>query len=175
MLQSDKNITPRKKMKKILLLVILINGLSLYAKDDLSLKTYENSRFEFLIDYPSKIFVNKEFPANGDGIFLSNQDKSVTLTPSGSHAIIVSDIKEIYKKYINWIEEEKNTQLTYKVQKKNWFILSGFKENKKTIFYEKRMLVNETLIGYELTYPTAKKKRYNPIIKILNKSLKKIK
>ena len=75
-------------MKKILLLIILISGIFLYAKDDLSVKTYENSRFEFLIDYPSKIFVNKEFPTNGDGIFLSNEDKSVTLTPSGSHAII---------------------------------------------------------------------------------------
>jgi len=160
-------------MKKIFLLIILVNALSLYATENLKIQTYQNDRFNFSIDYPSSIFINKEFPANGDGVTMISENKKVTLVVSGTNAVITQDIKEIYKRYTQWLEEKKDTKLTYKVQKKNWFTLSGFKNKKKTIFYEKKVLLNEETFGYYLEYPAVEKKKYSRIIKILNKSLKK--
>ncbi len=140
-----------------------------------TIETYTNSRFDFSIDYPSDILVNKSFPTNGDGVWLTNKSKTVTLTPSGSYMVASDNIVEVYKLYSKWKKEDKDIELTYKAQKENWFVFSGYNHKDKSIFYEKRFCYVDdanlsVLVGYMFEYPIDKKEKYNKWINMLKKS-----
>jgi hypothetical protein len=122
------------------------------------------------MEYPAEIFINKSYPDNGDGVWLENKDKTVQLTPSGSLAVLSTDIKEIYRQNLEWKSQEKSIEVTYKKQKNNWFVISGYNHDNATIFYEKRFLYDEKVMGYLFSYPTKSNKQYAKYIKLFNKS-----
>ena len=158
-------------MKKVIL-ILLLTTLFTYA---LNLETYNNNRFLFSMDYPSTIFVNKKFPTNGDGVELTNKSKNVKLLLSGSYMVVSPTIEEEYEQQITWKQEEKQIELTYKVQKENWFVLSGYNHKNSTIFYEKRFSYTDdkgtlVLVGYYFEYPIKEKEKYNKWIKVFNES-----
>ena len=158
-------------MKKLLILLTLLTTF-IIAK---TIETYYNSRFNFSIDYPSDVFVNKFFPTNGDGVILTDKSNTVTLTPSGSYMVASDNIVEAYKLYTKWKKEDKDIELTYKVQKDNWFVFSGYNHKNNSIFYEKRFCYVDdenvsVLVGYIFEYPTKEKEKYNKWIKVFNES-----
>jgi len=162
-------------MKKTIL-ILLLTTLFSHA---LNLETYNNNRFLFSMDYPSAIFVNKKFPTNGDGIELTNNSKTLKLLLSGSYMVVSPTIEEEYEQRITWMKKEKQIELTYKVQKKNWFVLSGYNHGynhkNKTIFYEKRYSYTDEkgillLVGYYFEYPIKEKEKCSKWIKIFNES-----
>lgn len=149
-------------MKKFILLLLLTFTLQA--------DTYTNSRFGFSIEYPAEIFINKTYPENGDGVWLDNKDKTVQLIPSGSLAVLSTDIKEIYKQNLEWKSEEKSIEVTYKRQKDNWFVISGYNHDTAIVFYEKRFYYDEKVIGYIFSYPIKSNKNYEKYIKMFNTS-----
>ena len=158
-------------LKKILILFIFWTTLA----NANTIETYYNSRFYFSIDYPSDIFLNKFFPTNGDGIRATNSSKTVTLTASGSYMVASDNIVEVYKLYTKWKKEDKDIKLTYKVQKENWFVFSGYNHKNKSIFYEKRFCYGDdenvlVLVGYYFEYPIKEKEKYTKWIKVFNES-----
>ena len=150
-----------------------------HAKTDkkltMRLDTYHNNRFGFSIDYPTALFVNKEYPENGDGVWLKNKTKTIHLTPSASYAMENTNIRSIYRNHIKWCKKEKKIELTYKVQKENWFVLSGYDHKTNSIFYQKHFLYNDLdgskiLAGYTYKYPIAQREYYDKLVETFNKS-----
>jgi len=141
-----------------------------------NIEKYVNSKFGFSLKYPSDLLTQKTYPENGDGVWLKNKYGTVTLTPSGSYAIDTHSIRQAYKETIKWKNEDRNIEITYKVQKKNWFVLSGYNHKNKTIFYDKRYFVysseedSNIIIGFDIEFPIKDKKKYDSLIKTVSKS-----
>ena len=158
-------------LKKLFILLILCTTLVTAN----TIETYTNSRFYFSIDYPSDILVNKFLPTNRDGVRLTNKTKTVKLIASGSYMVSSPNIEEEYKLQRKWKNEDKDIELTYKVQKENWFVFSGYNHKNKSIFYEKRCCYVDdenvsVLVGYYFEYPIKEKEKYNKWIKVFNES-----
>jgi len=158
-------------MKKIIL-ILLLTTLFSHA---LNLETYKNNRFLFSMDYPSDIFVNKKFPTNGDGVELTNKSKTLKLLLSGSYMVVSPTIEEKYAQRMIGMKKEKEIELTYKVQKENWFVLSGYNHKNKTIFYEKRFSYTDdkgtlVVVGYYFEYPIKEKEKCSKWIEVFNDS-----
>ena len=162
-------------IKSFKLLVLLTFSLS--AEE---LSTYDNNRFEFTIKYPSELFNKKEIDRGDFSKKLINKSKNIELLISGDYTDIryinigryYKNSKEIYKAYQKDYSENKDLEVTYKVQKKNWFVFSGFKDNNETIFYQKVFFSpsKEVLAEYTFSYPAKETKKYNHLIKTLNKT-----
>jgi hypothetical protein len=167
-------------IKPFKLLVLLT--FSLWAEE---LNTYENNRFRFTIKYPSELFDKKESDFGNFGTTLVNKSKDIELALSGDYTDnryvdiggYYKNIKEIYTAYQEDYIKDKELELTYKVQKKNWFVFSGFKDNNETIFYQKVFYSSskEVLAKYTFSYPATETKKYAHLIKILNKTFKFVK
>lgn len=154
---------------KAVLLIFLALSHSLIAE---TLETYTNDRFFYSAAYPADIFVDKSYPENGDGVWLRDHAKSVQLTLSGSYAVVSDTMREAYDNAINWYSETKEIEITYKIQKKNWYVISGYDHKKQHIFYEKRFWYevdgSKIIAGYLLSYPIVERDKYNALITTLN-------
>lgn len=156
-------------MKKIIFLLLLL-VIFVSAGNASPLQTYYNNRFNYSINYPSDIFTIKNHPANGGGIWLSDKTKKLKLTLIGRYMVTSKSIKEAYTQSIAYYKGENGRELTYKRQKDNWFVLSGYTQKKKKIFYEKKFCIDDKLVGYIFEYPAKDKKKYEALIKIFNYS-----
>ncbi len=139
---------------------------NLYVKID----TYRNGRFGFSLMYPSLILTKKTYPENGDGVWLSNEDGTVQVTPSAAFAFNTSNGKQMYKEALSWKKQDSNIEITYKRQKNNWYVLSGYDHSANTIFYEKYYLVNGVRSGFSIIFPTSEKKKYEKLVTIIAKN-----
>ena len=133
------------------------------------LKQYTNARFGFTLSYPNNLFVLKRFSDNGDGITLYNSDKSLELRAYGSW--YGDDIRQIYRDEQGWAKDA-GQKVTYKVLKKNWFVLSGTDRQKRTIFYLKTYFKDGKSVSFRLEYPLIDKAKYNSLVSMINKSFK---
>lgn len=128
---------------------------------------YFNERFGFALIYPGDVFGSKIVSDNGDGITLYNHDKTLELRAYGSW--YGDNIREIYRDEMRWAIES-GQRVTYKVLKKNWFVLSGVNGQKQTIFYQKSYFKNGKSASFRLVYPIRDKKKYDTLISTINKS-----
>ena len=136
------------------------------SKENNTYNYYSNPRYGFSVKYPSNF--TKDNPAdNGDGQVFWSIDKNFKMSVYGSDYPSVSglSIKAIYKEYIS-----KYDQVTYKVFKSDWFIISGY--NKDKIFYLKSFVGNKSQYTVLLEYPTSEKIKYDDIVTIISKSFK---
>ena len=136
------------------------------------LDTYFNNRFGFSVKYPSSLLTKKTYPENGDGVWLSNNEGTVTVIPSASYAIDINTAKQMYKNAISWKKENKAVEITYKRQKNNWYVLSGYDHSNNTIFYEKYYLINGISSGFSIVFLIKDKKKYNKLVNIIASSFK---
>lgn len=159
-------------MKKTFL-ILVISTVFNYALD---LETYTTSKFS--IDYPSEILVNKLYEYN-DSIALSNKEENVKLFVISSKVSLNLDANGVYRDEIPLIpsrasRRNEDVEITYKVQKDNWFVISGYNHTKKTIFYTKGLVYKKEkynlLIEYVFRYPIKEKEKYGKLIKIFNDS-----
>jgi len=130
---------------------------------------YTNERFGFTLTYPASQFVIKTLSDNGDGITLYNADRSLELKAYGSW--YGDNIGEIYREELGWAKDA-GKKVTYKVLKKNWFVLSGMDRKKQTIFYEKTYFRTGKSTSYRLEYPIRDKAKYNSLVSTINKNFK---
>ncbi len=131
---------------------------------DISYKEYYNERFEFSIEYPSK-FVTKMLPANGDGIILESSDGSAELTVSGINNVLDWTAKSCFD---DFIKDHKN--LSYKLQKDNWFV-SSWNEG-DNILYMKEIVGNGSINTFYFKYPLAEKEYYDQVVQKLVESFR---
>ncbi|WP_337267613.1 hypothetical protein [Oryzifoliimicrobium ureilyticus] len=135
-------------------------------------KHYQNERFGFSVDIPAdyKIVVD---PANGDGLALASPDGSANLTVSAGHIFVTDEAQtfpqEVASSHEFWTK--KGWKITYKKLGASWANYSGRKGDR--ILYARVIAYCGDLEGtFELDYPAAQQKRYEPIIARLNRTLK---
>jgi len=142
------------------------------------IENYCNSKFSFSIDYPSDVFVNKIYE-DKNSIKLSNKKNSVRLWVGGSTIALFMSANNVYMDEIcltsqRGTYDNESIKITYKSQKDNGYVISGYNDTKKTIFYTKGLVYRKNgenvLIEYTFTYPIKEKKKYEKLIKIFNKS-----
>ncbi len=125
--------------------------------------TYTNTRFGFSIMYPTFLTPEPE-PENGDGRIFS-KGKYEEMSVYASYNVLDESIEELFK-------ECKNSYIgnvSYAVQKDNWFVVSGTNEE-GTILYRKTILTDDVEYTVNLIYPKAKKQIYDEIVEKVTKS-----
>jgi len=122
---------------------------------------YVNVRFQYAICYPQDLFVPQGEPANSDGQrFLSNKD-SAELAVYGGNNALDQTLSERLSDTANRLADSSG-KVTYKVQKANWFVLSG--QSGQAIFYAKTLFSHDQFKSFELTYDRSAAAIYNPLV-----------
>ena len=122
---------------------------------DITFNSYQNSRFNYTITYPS--FLNKRQESeNGDGCKFYMDDNTYLIV-SGMYNALDESIISRYNEY-------KSKSVTYSIQKDNWFVISDYTSN-GNIFYTKTVLQNGVFFTATFYYPAKDKDKYNSVIK----------
>lgn len=134
---------------------------------------YCNSRFDFCVEYPAS-FSKLPKPDNDDGMTFLSADKKATISAFGSLA--TEPFETLDQELALAITDKK---VTYKVVRKDWFILSGTDRN-GNIFYRKtvKKKINYMELGETdvfqtlmLSYPPSQKQLYHSYCQKIAKSL----
>ena len=122
---------------------------------DIIFNSYQNSRFNYTITYPS--FLNKRQESeNGDGCKFYMDDNTYLIV-SGMYNALDESIISRYNEY-------KSKSVTYSIQKDNWFVISDYTSD-GNIFYTKTALQNGVFFTETFYYPVKDKDKYNSVIK----------
>jgi hypothetical protein len=133
---------------------------SAQANDGHVWKTYVNDRFRYSICYPQDLLVPQGEAANSDGQrFLSNKDNG-ELAVYGTNNALDETLRQRLSNMASRLTGSSG-KVTYKVQKANWFVLSG--ESGETTFYAKTLLNRDQFKTFELTYDRAAAALYDPL------------
>ena len=151
----------RQKVLYILAILLLLFTSQAYAQ--LPYKSYCNTRFGFCVDYPATFGMGPA-PTNNDGREFSDQD-GFFMIASGMHNALDNSLIEEMKS-----QEEDFDKITYRVKKKNWFVLSGYKDN--DILYLKTYIGKEYIYHLYIRYPTELKTEYNTLLSTISRSFK---
>lgn len=123
--------------------------------------TYVNVRFQYAICYPEDLLVPQGEPANSDGQkFLSNKDNAELAVYGGNNALYQT-LRQRLSDTANRLADSSG-KVTYKVQKANWFVLSG--QGGQPIFYAKTLFSQGQFKSFELTYDRSAAALYDPLV-----------
>ena len=143
-------------MKKLIILLFclfLAPTFSVQAVDKsyTNFITYNNSRFNYSISYPS-FFTNMKASDNGDGISLSDDTNTYKLTVWGSYNINKETGHDKLNALLNEIAYVKDS---YSEQNYYWAIWSnhGGKDGKEIFWYEYGMVNDDKIAVYRSSYP----------------------
>jgi len=123
-------------------------------------ENYYNSRYKFSIKYPSDLKKGEE-SANGDGNIFTNKSGSVKLTVFGNNNVFDTTPKSAYKDALKEV-----SNISYKIQLGNWYVISWVKNNK--IIYKKEVVGKGSINTLILEYPLTQKKLYDTFLLNLN-------
>lgn len=134
-------------------------------------QTYVNPRFNYSIDYPAKLLLPKGEAPNGDGQIFASADLQAQMIIYGTHNVLEQTIQDLFKKESQDASSQQITKkVTYKRQKDNWFVVSGYIGPK--IFYQKTFLSNDMFKTFYIEYPVSQRSIYDPILSRLGSSFK---
>jgi hypothetical protein len=139
----------------------LVLLLPLAAFAETAWKTYTNQRFGFKIDYPATLVASPD-PTNGGGREYHSKDREFSLATS-AHFLNGQTLESMWKG-----ELELGESITYKKKGKDWFVVSGAKDG--TEFYHKTHVSEGNFASFQITYPHAKAKQYDPWVEKIAKS-----
>jgi hypothetical protein len=133
-------------------------------------KTYTNVRYGYSIAYPAALLVPQGEPDAGDGQKFLSKDGQASLLVWGSYNIDDRAIKDLYAEALEEQGEGgTKREVTYKVVKGGWFVISGFEGS--SVFYRKTLLQRGTTYTFELRYPKDQKGLFEPLIEKISTSL----
>lgn len=155
--------------KFLVILMAIILGIYLPQLDakesgDLQYNTYANTRFDYTIKYPLNILIPQGESANGDGQKFISPIGQAVLTIWGEHNALGESLKSRYNESLNKI----SGSITYKAQKDNWFVISGYQGDK--IFYQKTIFNNDIIKTFTITYSKGHRQLFDPIVKEISSS-----
>lgn len=110
--------------------------------------------------YPSEIFSEKISSTSSDTekTFFAN---GAILHVYGSILYPKSNLKNEYTSSLK-AHSSNQSQITYKIFKKDWFVISGTTE--KNIFYQKSKISDKSLTTWEITYEKSRKQIYDQLV-----------
>ena len=157
---------------RLMILILLLYTLPLFAGNEKALdyQTYSNSNIQYEFKYPDKLLFPKTTDNKNKQIFFY-KDKKVLLKVSSESNLTGINFKTNFQ---NVLDTYKDAQITFKVFKDGYFIISGYQHDK--IFYQKEVLVsnqsNQGWLEFEMTFPKNEKDQWDPILIACVKSLK---
>ena len=154
---------------RILPFILLFMVQPLSAVEPFSI--YANSRFNYSIEYPANLLIPRGEAPNGDGQIFASADGQAQMIIYGTHNVFEQSLQDLFQKESQDAANDKITkQVTYKRQKDNWFVVSGYIGPK--IFYQKTFLSNDMFKSFYIEYPISQRKRYDPILGRMGRSFK---
>jgi len=126
---------------------------------------YCNSRYGFCVEYPVN-FGMEPAPTNNDGRVFYDQE-GFSMRVYGSYNVLDHSMKAEMK------DEEKEFDIvTYRAAKRNWYVLSGYKDD-DIVYLKTYMNRNKEIFYYlRISYPAKFKTEYNEIVSKVSKSFK---
>jgi hypothetical protein len=136
-------------------------------------ETYTNPRFGYAIDYPSDVLYPQGESDNGDGQRFLSKDADASLLVYGANNVLGESLDDRFREDSRGGTEDDPTKVvTFKVAKKNWFVVSGYKSGK--IFYQKTISGDDRFNTFYLEYDEDQRGLYDPIAEHISKSFKSL-
>ena len=156
-------------MPRFLPLLFLFLAPALLAAEPF--QTYSNPRFNYSIEYPSRLLIPRGDAPKGDGQIFASEDLQAQMIIYGTPNVAEQTIKDLFQQEAREVASPKiSKRVTYKRQKDNWFVISGYIGPK--IFYQKTFLSNDMFKTFYIEYPEDQRGLYDPILSRLGKSFK---
>ena len=135
--------------------------------------TYTNVRFGYAIDYPADMLIPQGEPDNGDGQRFISRARDVELVAVGSYNALDKTLRDRFAEEMEpESDDTPNRTVTYKVLKKDWFVVSGTEGDR--VFYTKVMLKGDTFKRMTLRYPAARDAELTPLTARIAKSFRHV-
>ena len=153
----------------LVLLPALSLGQELTRIDD-AWSRYHNARFGTSVDVPGIFTIADPAPANGDGRIFTSPD-GAELRVFGSYG--ATTVTEGFAAYRIWMLDrlrKDGVAVTYKAQGKEWLAASGTRG--REIVYVKVIEGCDATHEIRMTYPSASRRIYDPLIGRLAHSLR---
>lgn len=155
-------------MRYFLLALLLLPSFAPAAD---TFQTYRNSRFDYSIDYPANLLMPQGEADNGDGQVFVSADQQARFKIYGTHNVLEESLKDLFHKESQDVVTGRITKkVTYKRQKDNWFVISGYIGDK--IFYQKTVLANDQFKTFYMEYPETQRHLYDHILGRMASSFK---
>lgn len=131
------------------------------AADAQTYARYCNERYGFCIDYPESLQKDPP-PVNGDGRGFHDRH-GFSMTVSGSNNSLEESLTSEMESQAGDFD-----RITYRTQKKNWFVLSGYRGAE--ILYRKTYVGEGSLNHLYIEYPAQKRKEYDAVVTRISSS-----
>lgn len=129
-------------------------------------QTYGNSRFEYAIDFPSKLLNPQKEADNGDGRLFYSKNKDTKMTVFASY----NALEEKLENHASDAKKHCNNKQSYFIQKADMFAISCKISGK--IFYQKTYFKNDIFYNFYIEYPANQQKIWDKIVSKISASFK---
>lgn len=129
-------------------------------------QTYGNARFEYVIDFPTKLLIAQPEADNGDGRIFTSKDKATKMTVFAAY----NAAEEKLEKRAKDAKTHCNNKQSYFTLKPDMFAISCKIAGK--IFYQKTYFKNDTFYNFYIEYPTSQQKTWDKIVSNISASFK---
>jgi hypothetical protein len=148
-----------------ILLACIVFAVRAHGKDA-PWKEYVNERFGFSLRYPATLTAGRT-PENGAGLEFHTADKEFSLLAEGGF-LHVDEGDSLNKRWQDELDSLGDT-ITYKKKTDTWYVISGLTKD-GTEYYHKLYTKGGNLAAFNITYPHAKNKLYDPWVERIEKS-----
>ena len=140
---------------------------SVFSQGEVRYGTYFNGRFNYAVAVPLS-HLQPQGETNGDGqVFASPGGEELRVF--GSYTVLGDSLEGAYALYA---QDAPDRQVTYKVKRDDWFVVSGFEGD--TVFYTKLMAHpgNGAFLTLTLRYDRSLKPTFDPITEEVSRSFR---
>ena len=130
----------------------------------LPLDHYSNAKYGFAVGYPPGVFVPQGESDSGDGQVFLSPDGRAELRVYAAFNVLAETLAHQFAATL----DTPGLQPTYQVRHGDWFVVSGLLEGK--VFYRKTRLAKDVFYTVMLTYDSAAKAAYDPLVAAIVKS-----
>ncbi len=126
--------------------------------------TYSNARFSYAISYPPGLLTPQGEPDNGDGQKFLSRDGQVEMIVYGSENASDHSLRDLYNSQLRREGNDKSIrQVTYKVLKGNWFVVSGYEGDR--VYYQKTIFSGGIFKTFRIEYDKSRADVFDKVTK----------
>jgi hypothetical protein len=155
-------------MPKTIVTLLTIVFVTLAAHGgDVPWKEYVNKRFGFSLRYPGILVASRE-PDDGGGREFHTTDKEFSVAALGHFLRTVDEDDSLQKRWQDELNSLGNT-ISFKKKADEWYVISGVTKD-GIEYYHKLYVKGGNWAAFQITYPHAKNKKYDPWVERIEKS-----
>ena len=159
-----------KRMKLLFVSSLLFMGFASQAQD-----AYAQSKIYFELTLPREFSVHPVYGENSNtldysdySIQFNGHEDYITTSTYGLGRVGCGSEQQCYEEQLK--EWEKTIDITYKVQKDNWFVISGIGKYSGRVFYLRGSFGDKYMSTLRFAYPPEDKEEVEKYLPLLSKS-----